>query len=167
MASARLDRDQTAITAVDLLNARVVPLFDQQGIKPQRILTDRGTEYCGKPEHQAYQLYLAVAEIDHSRTKANHPRTNSICQRFHKTRRDECYSLLFRRMLYRSLEEFQSDLDAWPEKYNQEQPHSGRYCYGKTPCETFQASKQLAMEKDLSRGGDTPDNTVLQLTAVT
>ena len=43
------------------------------------------------------------------------------------------YSLLFRKKLYRSLEELQVDLDAWLESYNREPPHSGRYCYGKTP----------------------------------
>ena len=130
-------------TVADLLNDRVVPLFDAQGIKLHRILTDRVAEYCGKPEHHAYQLYLAVEGIDHSRTKANHPQTNGACERFHKTLQDECYSLLFRRKLYRSLEELQTDLDAWLEHYNRERPHSGRYCYGKTPWETFQATRLL------------------------
>ena len=140
----------------------MVPFFDDQGVRLQRILTDRGTEYCGKPENHAYQLYLAVEDIDHSRTKANHPQTNGICERFHNTLQDECYSLLFRKKLYRTLEELQVDLDAWLEKYNRARPHSGRYCYGKTPWETFQQSRYLALEKDLSRGGDQPDNTTLQ-----
>ena len=78
MAIAKLYTDKSAITAADLLNDRVVPLFDEQGIRLLRILTDRGTEYCGKPENHAYQLYLAVEDIDHSRTKANHPQTNGI-----------------------------------------------------------------------------------------
>ena len=91
-------------------------------------------------------------DIDHSRTKANHPQTNGICERFQKTRQDECYSLLFRKKLYRTLEELQVDLDAWLEKYDKERPHSGRYCYGKTPWETFQQSGYLSLEKDLSRG---------------
>ncbi len=166
VATAKLYTDKSAITAADLLNDRVIPLFDEQGIKLQRILTDRGTEYCGKPENHAYQLYLAVEDIDHSRTKANHPQTNGICERFHKTLQDECYSLLFRKKLYRTLEELQVDLDAWLEKYNRERPHSGRYCYGKTPWETFQQSRYLALEKDLSKGGDLPDNTTPQLSAV-
>ena len=99
----------------------------------QRILTDRGTECCEKPENHAYQLYLAVEDIDHSKTKANHPQTTGICERFHKTSQDECYSLLFWKKLYRTLEEFQTDLDAWPDRYNRERAHSGRFCYGKTP----------------------------------
>ena len=170
MATAKLYTDKSAITAADLLNDRVIPFFDEQGIRLQRVLTDRGTEYSadsrGKPENHAYQLYLAVEDIDHSRTKANHPQTNGICERFHKTLQDECYSLLFRKKLYRTLEELQVDLDAWLEKYNKEGPHSGRYCYGKTPRETFQQSRHLALEKDLSRGGDQPYNSTLQLSAV-
>ena len=91
-----------------------------------------------------------MEDIDHSRTGANHPQTNGICERFHKTLPDECYSLLFRKKLYQTLEELQVDLDAWLEKYNKERPHSGRYCYGKTPWETFQQSRHLSLEKDLS-----------------
>ena len=64
---------KSAITAADLLNDRVIPFFDERGIKLQRTLADRGAEYCGKPENPAYQLYLAVEDIDHSRTKANIP----------------------------------------------------------------------------------------------
>ena len=116
MATAKLYTDKSAITAADLLNDRVVPFFDEQGIRLQRVLTDRGTEYCadrlGNPENHACQLYLVVEDIDHSRTKANHPQTNGICERFHKTLQDDCYSLIFRKKLYRTLEELQVDLDA-------------------------------------------------------
>jgi transposase InsO family protein len=159
VALAKLYTEKTAITAADLLNDRVVPFFEEQGIQLQRILTDRGTEYCGKPEHHAYQLYLAIEDIDHSKTQANHPQTNGICERFHKTMQDECYSLLFRKKLYHSLEELQVDVDEWVRKYNEERPHSGRYCYGKTPWQTFLDSKRLALEKDLNRGGDRSDTT--------
>jgi transposase InsO family protein len=166
VALAKLYTEKTAITAADMLNDRVVPFFEEQGIKLQRILTDRGTEYCGKPENHAYQLYLAVEDIDHSRTKANHPQTNGICERFHKTMQDECYSLLFRKKLYRTLEELQMDIDQWLRTYNEERPHSGRYCYGKTPWQTFRESKQLAQAKDLSRGGELSDNTPRPLISV-
>jgi transposase InsO family protein len=158
VAEVKLYTEKTAITAADLLNDRVIPLFDEQGIKLQRILTDRGTEYCGKPENHAFQLYLAVEDIDHSKTKANHPQTNGICERFHRTMQDECYSLLFRKKLYRSVEELQVDVDAWIRRYNMERPHSGRYCYGKTPWQTFLDSKHIALAKFITRGGDGSDN---------
>src|SRR5512147_2015288 len=73
---------KTPITAADLLNDRVVPFFDEHGIVLSRILTDRGTEYCGTPERHEYELYLAVENIDHSRTKTKSPQTNGICERF-------------------------------------------------------------------------------------
>ena len=69
-------------------------------------------------------------------TKANHPQASGICQQFHKTPQDECYSLLFRKKLSRSPKELQTDMDAWLEKHNRERPHSGRYCDGETLGET-------------------------------
>jgi transposase InsO family protein len=88
-----------------------------------RMLTDRGTEYCGKMENHDYGLYLAVNGIEHTKSKARHPQTNGICERFHKTILNEFYQVAFRRKLYLSLEELQSDLDAWLNEYNTERTH--------------------------------------------
>ena len=110
-AAAKLYTTKTPITAADLLNDRVLPFFVEQGMGVIRILTDRGTEYCGKPESHDYQLYLALNDIEHSRTKANHPQTNGICERFHKTILQEFYQVAFRRKIYQSIEELQHDLD--------------------------------------------------------
>jgi transposase InsO family protein len=73
------------------------------------VLTDRGTEFCGKPEHHEYELYLAIENIDHTRAKARSPQTNGICERFHKTLLDEFYRVAFRKKLYRTIAELQSD----------------------------------------------------------
>jgi hypothetical protein len=35
-------------------------------------------------------------------------------------------------------------LDAWMQGYNAERTHSGKYCYGKTPLQTFLESATLA-----------------------
>lgn len=51
----------------------------------RRNLTDRGTEYCGKAESYDDQLYLSVNDIEHTKTNANRPQTNGICERFPKT----------------------------------------------------------------------------------
>lgn len=149
VAMAKLYLEKAAITAADMLNDRVVPFFDEQKIDLLRILTDRGTEYCGKVENHSYQLYLAMEDIDHSRTKANHPQTNGICERFHKTMKHEFYDIAFRKKIYHSLEELQIDVDHWIAKYNQQRPHSGKYCYGKTPMQTFHEAKHLAAEKTI------------------
>lgn len=149
MAFAKLYDRKNAIVAADLLNDRVLPYFEEEGIRLLRILTDRGTEYCGSLEHHEFELYLAIEDIDHSKTKARHPQTNGICERFHKTIQDEFYAVAFRKKLYHSLEELQVDLDKWTEVYNHERTHTGKYCFGRTPYQTFQEAKHLAKAKML------------------
>lgn len=132
-----------------MLNDRVLPWFEEQGIRVLRTLTDRGTEYCGSIEHHEYELYLAIEDIDHTRTKAKSPQTNGICERFHQTIQYEFYATAFRKKIYQSIQELQEDADKWIKEYNEERPHSGRYCYGKTPMQTFIESKHLAQAKML------------------
>jgi len=140
-----------AITAADLLNDRVLPFFEEHDVPLLRILTDRGSEFCGNRETHEYVLYLDLENIEHSRTKVKRPQTNGICERFHQTIGNEFYASAFRRKLYRSIEELQVDVDAWIESYNAERTHSGKYCYGKTPMQTFLDSKKLAHERQLDR----------------
>jgi transposase InsO family protein len=149
VAQAKLYDRKNALVAADMLNDRVLPLFEQQGVRLLRILTDRGSEYCGNIEQHEFELYLAVENIDHSKTKARSPQTNGICERFHRTLLDEFYRVVFRKKLYQSLEELQQDLDIWMEHYNRERTHSGKYCFGKTPWQTWMDSKHLAAEKML------------------
>ena len=120
---------KNALVAADLLNDRVVSFFESQEVRLLRILTDQGTEYCGKREHQEYQLYLAVEDIDHTKTKAKSPQTNGICERLHRTMQEEFYAVAFRKKLYESIEALQEDLDNWVNWYNNERTHSGRHCY--------------------------------------
>lgn len=150
VAFAKLYLQKQAIQAADLLNDRVIPFFESHGIPLLRVLTDRGTEYCGKPDQHDYQLYLAIEDIDHTKTKAKSLQTNGICERFHRTILEEFYQIAFRKKIYRSLEELQRDLDDWIASYNTERPHSGRYCYGKTPMETFNDSLKIAKDKMLN-----------------
>ena len=134
-----------------MLNDRVLPFFEEQSVSLLRVLSDRGSEYCGAIEHHEYQLYLALETIDHSKTKARHPQTNGICERFHRTMKEEFYSIAFRKKIYHCIEELQQDVDAWLLVYNNQRPHSGRYCYGKTPMQTFSESKYLAEAKMLDK----------------
>ena len=85
-----------------------------------RILTDRGTEYCGKLEQHDYQLYLAMNDIEHTRTRAASPQTNGICERFHKTILQEFYQVAFRKKIYQGTDDLQADLDEWLLHYNHE-----------------------------------------------
>ena len=138
---------KNALVAADLLNDRVLPFFESQEVKLLRILTDRGTEYLGSLQHHEYELYLALENIDHSKTKARHPQTNGITERFHKTIGDEFYAVAFRKKIYTSLETLQADVDEWVEQYNRERTHTGKYCFGRTPLQTFRETKHLAQAK--------------------
>jgi transposase InsO family protein len=146
VAFAKLYDRKTPLTAADLLNDRVVPFFEAHEVRLSRVLTDRGTEYCGTDSHE-YELYLAVEDIDHTRTKVKSPQTNGICERFHKTVLNEFYRVAFRKKIYSTLDVLQADLDAWLNLYNEQRPHQGRWCYGKTPTQTFIDSIPLAKEK--------------------
>lgn len=151
VAFAKLYDRKNALVAADLLNSEVVPFFEEHEIPLLRVLTDRGTEYCGNREHHEYQLYLTLEDIDHSRTKAKSPQSNGICERFHKSVLDEFYRVAFRKKIYNNLDELQKDLDTWIKHYNEERTHSGKYCFGKTPMQTFEDSIQLAKEKILDK----------------
>ena len=70
-----------------------MPFYEAHALPVLRILTDRGTEYCGRAETHDYQLFLAINDIDHTRTKAQSPQTNGICERFHKTILQEFYQV--------------------------------------------------------------------------
>lgn len=151
VAFAKLYDRKNAITAADMLNDKVMPFFEEQEIPLLRILTDRGTEYCGKAEYHEYELYLTIENVEHSKTKVKSPQSNGICERFHRTIQNEFYAIAFRKKLYDSLEALQTDLDQWITEYNEQRTHSGKYCFGRTPWETFLASKNLATDKMLDQ----------------
>jgi len=150
VAFAKLYDRKHAITAADMLNDQVVPWYEEQGIPLLRILTDRGSEYCGNREHHEYALYLDLKGIDHTRSKTKSPQTG-ICERFHQTIQNAFYATAFRRKLYDSLEQLQADVDEWIDTYNRERTHSGKHCFGKTPWQTLVDSKPLAIAKQLDR----------------
>ena len=146
-AHCKLYTTKTPITAADLLNDRVLPFYASQELPVLRILTDRGTEYCGKAESHDYQLYLAINDIEHTKTKTRHPQTNGICERFHKTVLQEFYQPALRKKVYGSVEDLQQDLDEWLEYYNNERTHQGKMCCGRTPMETLLDGKRIWKEK--------------------
>lgn len=143
-----------AIVAGDILNDRVVPFFEEYKIPLLRMLTDRGTEYKGRPDKHEYELYLQLEGIEHSKTQVKRPQSNGICERFHRTIQEEFYANAFRRKLYPNLFDLQCDLDEYIKYYNEQRPHTGRYCYGKTPMQTFIDSLPLAKEKMLNNQHD-------------
>ena len=150
VAFAKLYTTKTPITSADILNDKVLPFFEQHQLPMLRILTDRGTEYCGKVEHHDYQLYLAINDIEHTKTKVQSPQTNGICERFHKTILQEFYQVTFRKKIYETIDALQKDLDEWLQYYNNKRTHQGKMCCGRTPIQTLIDGKQLWKEKFLN-----------------
>jgi len=95
-----------------------------------------------------------LAALDHTRTKTKSPQTNGIVERFNKTLLDEFYRIAFRKKVYDAIAELQVDLDLWIDDHNQVRTHQGRYCFGKTPMQTFLDATPLARDKQI--GGATP-----------
>lgn len=151
VAHCKLYTTKTPITSADLLNDKVLPFYQAHDLPMLRILTDRGTEYCGKVENHDYELYLAINDIEHTKTKARSPQTNGICERFHKTILQEFYQVTFRKNLYSSLEQLQSDLDIWLNFYNNERTHQGKMCCGRTPMQTLLDGKAVWAQKNLAQ----------------
>jgi transposase InsO family protein len=143
---AKLYTEKTAITAADFLNDRVLPFYDSHNIPLLRVLTDRGTEYCGSRENHPYQLFLYLNDIEHTKTKARNPQTNGCTERFNQTLIDEFYKVAFRKKVYTSLEEIQADLDEFLKEYNFQRTNQGKYCKGRTPMETFKEGLDLCKQ---------------------
>ena len=107
------------------MNDRVIPFFEDHGVPLQRVLTDRGTEYCGNPERHESNSILR-SNIDHTRTKAKSPQTNGIVERFHKTMLGEFYRIAFRKRVYATIDELQADLDLWMRAFERNLSASGQ-----------------------------------------
>jgi transposase InsO family protein len=149
VAFAKIYTSKVPVTAADTLNDRVVPFFEEENIPLLRVLTDRGTEFCGSPDKHPYQLYLQLNDIDHSKTKVRSPQSNGICERFHQTVLNEFYRITFRKKIYSDIETLQRDLDEYIVEYNTERTHQGKRCKGRTPMETFIEGKKLFNEKNI------------------
>ena len=134
---AKIYTERTSLTAADFLNDRVLPFFDEQAVRILRVLTDNGPEYYGRPDSHSYELFLHLNEIEHTRIKVRKPQTNGAVEKLHQTIQEEFYTVAFRKKLYRSLEEIQTDLDEFMVWYNKERTNQGRYCQGRTPMQTF------------------------------
>ena len=140
---AKVYPDKTALTAADFMNDKVLPFFDSENMSLLRVLTDRGTEYCGRIESHPYQLFLHLNGIEHSRTKVRHPQTNGSTERLNQIIQNEFYKVAFRKKIYTSIEEIQVDLDIFMATYNNERTNQGKHCQGRTPMQTLREGRAL------------------------
>ncbi len=137
LAFAKLYLSKVPMTAVDVLNDRVLPFYDEHGVEVAHLLTDNGRETCGKPLSHPFELFLAISRIEHRRTQVGSPETNGFCERFHRTVKEEFYAVTFRKKVYESMDELQRDLDAYLAFYNRERTHQGYRTQGRTPHQAF------------------------------
>jgi transposase InsO family protein len=122
--------------AVAVLHNDVLPFYQDRGLAVTAVLTDNGREFCGTDRHP-FELYLALNDIEHRRTKVRHPQTNGFIERFNRTVLDEFFRSAFRTTFYESVEALQADLDAWLVHYNTERPHQGYRNLGRRPIDTI------------------------------
>jgi transposase InsO family protein len=122
--------------AVAVVHNDVLPFYAAQGLTVQAILTDNGREFCGKESHP-FEVYLALNDIEHRRTRVRHPQTNGFVERFNRTVLDEFFREAFRTRVYESVEALQRDLDSWLITYNTQRAHQGYRNQGRRPIETI------------------------------
>ena len=139
----KLYTSKAAETAVEILYDRVLPFYKKHGLSVENLLTDNGTEYCGRPMIHPYEIFLEFNDIKHRRTKVATPRTNGFVERFNRTILDEFFKETFREKFYASIEELQKDLDEWLHRYNYERPHRGYRNMGRRPVETIEQGKRI------------------------
>lgn len=151
---AHLYTSKLPVTAVHLLNDRVLPFFEQHAVNVETVLSDNGREFCGRPDQHPYELFLQLEEIEHYMTRVRRPQSNGYIERFHRTLLDEHLRNAGRTKWYESVEEMQNDLVAYLEKYNTKRPHQGRGMNGRTPYAVFKAGvpkKTTAQKEELPK----------------
>lgn len=146
MAWGHLYTSKLPVTAVHILNDRVLPFFDEQGLQIHTVLSDNGREFCGRPDRHPYELFLQLEGIEHRTTRVRRPQSNGFIERFHRTLLDEHFRVKGRTTWYESIEEMQADLDTYLEVYNAQRPHRGRNMKGRTPLTVFQAGISKAQK---------------------
>jgi transposase InsO family protein len=132
--------------AVAVLHNDVLPFYADLGLTVQAILTDNGREFCGT-DNRAYELYLALNDIEHRRTKVRSPQTNGFVERFQRTVLEEFFIETLRTTFYETVDALQMDFDAWLRHYNTERPHQGYRNLGRRPVETIQLYQQSVIQE--------------------
>ncbi len=133
LAFGKLYLSKVPMTAVDVVHDRAWPFYEEHGVEVDHVLTDNGREYCGRPLHHPFELFLAISQVTHRQTEVSSPETNWFCERFHRTVKEEFFSVAFRKTVYESVAQLQADLDAYVTFYNRERVHQDYRTQGRTP----------------------------------
>lgn len=133
--------------AATVIHNDVIPKYKHWHLNVKAILTDNGPEFCGRDDHP-YELYLALNDIEHRRTKVRSPQTNGFVERFNRTILHEFFRPKFRANVYANLVELQLDLDEWLEFYNNQRAHLGYRNLGHTPAQTVSSFVKQSVLKE-------------------
>ena len=147
----RLYTSKLPLTAVQVMHNDVLPFFDEHRVRVKTVLSDNGREFCGRPDRHPYELFLQLEDIEHRTTKVGRPQSNGFIERFHRTLLDEHLRVKGRTTCYETLEEMQTDLEAYLETYNRKRPHRGRAMEGRTPYQVFKAGLPAARKAAKAR----------------
>jgi transposase InsO family protein len=121
--------------AVAVLHNEVLPFYAERNLTVTAVLTDNGREFCGTDNHP-YELYLALNDIEHRRTRVRSPQTNGFVERFQRTVLEEFFVPALRTTFYDTVDTLQADLDRWLLYYNTQRPHQGYRNMGRRPVDT-------------------------------
>ncbi len=128
------------------LQEAVLPWFSDQDITIKKILTDRGAEFYQSSTANTYQALLQDQEIEHVLIKAyNSAKINGLCHQFANRIDTGFFPSTVRRCSFGHISELQEEMDSWLAQYNNLAQQT-RYCYGKTPTETLNASRHLCQQ---------------------
>lgn len=133
----RLYPNKLPVTAVHVMNNHVLPTFDAHQTRISTVLTDNGREFCGRPDRHPYELFLWLEDIEHRTTQVRRPQSNGFVERLHRTLLDDHFRVLGRTKFYESIQEMQTDRDAYLVTYDTKRAHQGRGMNGRTPAEVF------------------------------
>lgn len=137
-AFAKLYLTKSARTAADLLQDRVFPFYQQQGLKVERLLTDNGKEYGGRQAQHLFKTTLILAGIEHIRCESlPAAEDNPFCVQFHRILAGDFFAPAFRTNYNLHLDTLQQNLDAFLKRYNCERPCPGIRTQGRPPFRAF------------------------------
>jgi hypothetical protein len=118
IAFAKVYSARNAMNAVDILESRVVPFFERQGVAIGSIYTRRTSEYCGLPPLHPFETFLATSHIQHLRMDKSAQPDKYLCEQFYSFLLKEFFPAALRRTFRLSLDELQKELDVFVEAFN-------------------------------------------------
>jgi len=136
---AKVYTNKKAVSALDFLDTRALPMYRLFNIPLNRILTDNGKEYTThwvNATHE-YEKFLKQNRIRHTKIKPRTPQSNGIVERFNSTLLEEFYQIAMIKKVYSSLSELQDDLDKFIYYYNFKRTNQGYRLRGKIPYQKF------------------------------